>query len=391
MTAAPRPAKPPARKSATVRLIVVLGATVLLLGGVFGFEAFRAIMIKRFMASAHVPPQTISAAPAVVSEWQPQLKAVGSLRAVNGADLSLEVAGIVDKILFKSGADVAAGTLLLQLRADDDIAKLAALEASAGLAAETYARDQKQFKVQAVSKQQLDTDEANLKNARAQVDEQQAIVDKKFVRAPFAGHLGIRQVDVGQYLNAGATIVTLQALDPIFVDFTLPQQDLERIAVGQKVTARTDAYSGQSFTGTIDAINPKVDSATRNFQVRATLPNPGHRLLPGMYATVDIAVGAPQRYVTLPQTAIAYNPYGNTVFIVEQEGGGEKGAERLIAHQTFVTTGPTRGDQVAVLSGVKEGDTVVTAGQIKLRNGSPVAINDAVQPSDDAHPQPTEQ
>ena len=380
------PAEKPVRKRATLRMIVVVGATLIVLGGVFGFEGFRSLMIKRFMAAMPVPPQSVSAAPAAVTEWQPLLEAVGSLRAVNGADLSLEVSGIVDKILFKSGDDVAAGTLLLQLRAQDDIAKLASLEASAGLAATTYARDQKQFKVQAVSKQQLDTDEATLKNAQAQVDEQKAVVDKKFVRAPFAGHLGIRQVDVGQYLNAGAAIVTLQALDPIYVDFTLPQQDLDQIAVGQKVTATTDAFPGQTFAGTIDAINPKVDADTRNLQVRATIPNPDRKLLPGMYATVDIASGAPQRYVTLPQTAITFNPYGSTVFVVDDQGADDKGQKKLVARQTFVTTGQTRGDQVAVVSGVKEGETVVTAGQIKLRNGSPVTINNAVQPSNDPNP-----
>ena len=383
-------AQKPARKSATVRTLVVIGGTLLVLGGVFGFETFRSVMIKRFMASMPVPPQTVSAVPAPVTEWQPRLQAVGSLRAVNGADLSLEVAGIVDKILFKSGDDVAAGTLLLQLRAQDDIARLASLEASAGLAATTFARDQKQFKVQAVSKQQLDTDEAALKNAQAQVDEQKAVVDKKFVRAPFAGHLGIRQVDVGQYLNAGTAIVTLQALDPIYVDFTLPQQDLDQIAVGQKVTASSDAYPGQTFEGTIDAINPKVDANTRSLQVRATIPNPDRKLLPGMYATVDITTGAPQRYVTLPQTAITYNPYGSTVFIVDDQGTDAKGQKTLVARQTFVTTGQTRGDQVAVTSGVKEGKIVVTAGQIKLRNGAPVAINNAVQPADDINPLPVE-
>jgi len=382
----PSPAEKPVRKRATLRMIVVIGATLIVLGGVFGFEGFRSLMIKRFMAAMPVPPQSVSAAPAAVTEWQPLLEAVGSLRAVNGADLSLEVSGIVDKILFKSGDDVAAGTLLLQLRAQDDIAKLASLEASAGLAATTYARDQKQFKVQAVSKQQLDTDEATLKNAQAQVDEQKAVVDKKFVRAPFAGHLGIRQVDVGQYLNAGAAIVTLQALDPIYVDFTLPQQDLDQIAVGQKVTATTDAFPGQTFAGTIDAINPKVDADTRNLQVRATIPNPDRKLLPGMYATVAIASGAPQRYVTLPQTAITFNPYGSTVFVVDDQGADDKGQKKLVARQTFVTTGQTRGDQVAVVSGVKEGETVVTAGQIKLRNGSPVTINNAVQPSNDPNP-----
>ena len=185
-------------------------------------------------------------------------------------------------------------------------------------------------------------------------------------------------------------IVTLQALDPIFVDFYLPQQALDEIKVGQTVTAKVDTYPDQEFTGKITAINPKVDQNSRNVQVRATLDNADHKLLPGMFATVGIATGAPQRYVTLPQTAITYNPYGNTVYLVDDKGKDANGKPQLAARQTFVTTGATRGDQVAVLKGVKEGDTVVTAGQIKLRNGTPLIVNNTVQPSDDANPQPVD-
>jgi membrane fusion protein, multidrug efflux system len=204
------------------------------------------------------------------------------------------------------------------------------------------------------------------------------------LRAPFAGHLGIRAVDLGQYLNAGTAVVTLQALDPIYADFFLPQQALDQIKVGQAISARVDTYPGQHFAGKILAINPLVDASSRNVQVRAALGNPDRRLLPGMYATIDIDVGAPQQHITLPQAAIAYNPYGSTVFLVEQQGAAHT------AHQVFVTTGATRGDQVAVLSGVKPGDTVVTAGQMKLRNGSPVAIDNSVQPTSDSNPMPTD-
>jgi membrane fusion protein (multidrug efflux system) len=342
------------------------------------------------MAAFSNPPQTVSTAVAQVQPWQPTLESVGSLRAVNGADLSLEVAGIVDKVNFNSGDDVAAGTLLLQLRADDDIAKLHSLQATADLASSTYVRDQKQFKIQAVSQAALDIDAANLKNAQAQVAEQQAVVDKKFVHAPFAGHLGIRQVDIGQYLNAGTAIVTLQALDPIYVDFSLPQQALDQIAVGQSLTAKIDTYPDQSFAGTISAIDPKVDPDTRNIQLRATLANPDHKLLPGMYATVDISVGSPQNYVTLPQTAITYNPYGSTVYIVDDGGTDAQGKPQLVARQAFVSTGQTRGDQVAVTAGVKNGETVVTSGQIKLRNGSHLIVNNSVTPTDNPNPQPVD-
>jgi membrane fusion protein, multidrug efflux system len=244
----------------------------------------------------------------------------------------------------------------------------------------------KQFKIQAVSQANLDTDTANLKNANAQVAEQQAVLDKKTLRAPFAGHLGIRAVDLGQYLSAGTTIVTLQALDPIFMDFFVPQQSVDQIRIGQAVTVKIDAFKDQNFSGTISAINPKVDSSTRNVQVRATLKNPDHKLLPGMYATIDIATGAPQNYITLPQTAITYNPYGDTVYVVDNKGEQAGGKAQLIARQTFVTTGATRGDQVAVLKGVNNGDMIVTAGQIKLHNGSPVIINNSITPTADAAP-----
>jgi membrane fusion protein, multidrug efflux system len=367
------------------RMVIMLIAVGVVLGGVFGFQAFKAAMIKKFMSSMSAPPQTVSVAKAEYSEWQPQIEAVGSLRAVRGADLSLEVSGVVDSISFNSGDDVEQGAPLLKLRADDDAAKLVSLQATAELNEITYERDQKQFKIQAVSQATLDTDVANLKNAKAQVAQQQAILDKKFLRAPFAGHLGIRQVDLGQYLGAGTTIVTLQALDPIFLDFFVPQQAVDQIHIGQAVTVRIDAFKDQTFAGEISAVNPKVDASTRNIQVRATLKNPDHKLVPGMYATVEIATGAPQKYITLPQTAITYNPYGDTIYIVDSKAGPD-GKPQRTARQTFVTTGATRGDQVAVLKGVEAGDTIVTAGQIKLHNGSPILIDNSITPTADASP-----
>ena len=368
------------------RMIIMLVLVAVVLGLIFGFEAFRAKMIKQFLAGLGNPPQTVATGVAGVQAWQAQLKAVGSLRAVNGADLSLEVSGIVDQIQFKSGDDVKAGAPLLTLRAEDDVAKLQSLEAQSDLARITLDRDQKQLKVQAVSQQTIDTDAANLKNDKALADQQRAIVAKKFVKAPFDGHLGIRQVDIGQYLTAGTTIVTLQALDPIFVDFTLPQQALGQLKIGQKVTGLVDVYPGTTFTGELVAIDPKVDTATRNLSIRAAFKNPDHKLLPGMYATVQIDTGAPQQFVTLPQTAITYNAYGSTVFLVDDQGKDDKGQPTLQAKQTFVTVGDTRGDQVAILKGVKAGDQVVIAGQVKLRNGSPVIVNNSVVPSDDANP-----
>jgi membrane fusion protein (multidrug efflux system) len=222
------------------------------------------------------------------------------------------------------------------------------------------------------------------------VAQQQAIIDKKLLRAPFAGHLGIRAVDLGQYLGPGTVIVTLQALDPIFVDFFVPQQSVDQIELGQSIAVRVDAFKDRAFTGEISAINPKVDTGSRNVQIRATLKNPDHKLLPGMYATVDITTGSPKNYVTLPQTAITYNPYGDTVYIVDSKGTDAEGKPQLVARQTFIAVGPTRGDQVAVLKGVEEGDMIVTAGQIKLHNGSVVLIDNTVTPTADAAPVPVD-
>jgi membrane fusion protein (multidrug efflux system) len=313
------------------------------------------------------------------------------LRAVNGADLSAQVAGIVAAIHFESGADVKAGTLLVELASGDDVAKLQSLKAAAALAQLTLDRDQRQLKVQGVSQQVVDADTENLKSAQAQVTQQQVLVDYKFIKAPFDGRLGIRQVDLGQYLAAGTNMVTLQALDPIFVDFTLPQQNLDRIKVGQKVVAKVDTFPGRDFPGEIAAINPKVDLATRNVQVRARLANADRALLPGMYATVVIQVGAPARLVTLPQTAITYNSYGTSIFVVDEQGKDADGHPKLTARSVFVTPGETRGDQVAILSGVKEGDVVVSAGQNKLRNGAVVIVNNTIKPKIESNPSPVDQ
>jgi membrane fusion protein (multidrug efflux system) len=373
------------------RMVIMLVLVGAVLGAFFWFQSFKAMMIKNYMASMGSPPQTVATATAATQDWQPQIEAVGSLRAVNGADLAFEVSGIVTEINFNSGDDVEAGKILMRLRSDDDVSHLHALEATAELGEINYERDQQQFKIKAVSQATLDADAANLKNAKAQVAEQQAVLDKKALRAPFAGRLGVRAVDLGQFLSAGTPIVTLQALDPIYVDFFVPQQRLDQIKLGQDLVAKIDTYPDRTFPGTISAINPKVDASTRNVQVRATLKNAERILLPGMYATVDIAAGQSQRYVTLPQTAVTYNPYGETVFIVEEDGKDPKGQPHLVARQSFVTAGPTRGDQVAILTGVTDGQTVVTAGQIKLRNGSTVLIDNAIKPTADASPMPVDQ
>ena len=364
-------------------MLILVGAV---LGGLFGFKAFVDGKIKEAMAGMANMPQTVSATKAETSDWQPKIDAVGTLRAVRGAELSLEVPGVVETISFQSGDEVKAGQVLLILRKEDEEARLQSLEATAQLAQITYDRDLKQLKAQAISQAIVDNDEANLRNARAQVAVQKAILDKKTLRAPFDGKLGLRQVDLGQFLAAGTMIATLQSMNPIYVDFLLPQQAVAQIAVGDKVRARIDAFPGQTFGGEITAINPKIETSSRNVQVRATLPNPDQKLMPGMFAAVELDTGAPQRLVTLPQTAVSYNPYGSLVYIVDDKGKGADGKPELTARQVFVTTGATRGDQVAILKGVSEGDTVVTSGQIKLRNGVPVVVDNRAVPTNDAAP-----
>ena len=330
---------------------------------------------------AQEPAATVSTTVAHSSDWQDTLQAVGSVRAVRGADLAAEVSGVVDSVEFDSGRDVAAGTVLLRLRPNDDAAHLADLQAAADLAASNLARDTKQFRAQAVSQASVDADQSHLRSARAQVSQAQALAAEKIVRAPFAGRLGLRVVDQGQYLPAGTTIVTLQALDPIFVDFYVPQQALAQVQLGEDANLHVDAFPGRIFVARIAAISPKLDAASRMAQVRASLPNTDHTLMPGMFATVDLRVGAVHRYVTLPNTAIVYNPYGSLVYVVDHG----------TARQVIVRTGPTRGDQVAVTEGLHDGEVVVTAGQIKLRQGAQVVVNNSVQPSDDPNPHPAEE
>ncbi|MFL9866587.1 efflux RND transporter periplasmic adaptor subunit [Paraburkholderia fungorum] len=380
------------RKPMTKRMVIMLICVGLLLAALVGFNQFRSYMIGKFMASNAAPPSTVSAIVAGYQSWQPQLTAVGSLRAVRGVDVTTEVAGLVREVAFSSGQKAKAGQVLVRLNADSDVALLQSLQAAAELAQTVYTRDKAQYDIKAIAKAQLDADAADLKGKKAQVAQQAALVDKKTIRAPFAGRLGITTINPGQYLNPGDAIVTLQAIDPIFADFYLPQQQFGQLAIGQTIVVDTNAYSGQTFTGKILSMNPRVDSATRNIQIEATVDNHERKLLPGMYANVKIDAGAGQRYLTLPQTAITYNPYGATVFIVK--AGAQPNAQGKAlptAQQVFVTPGPTRGDQVAILKGVEAGMQVVTSGQLKLKNGTPLIINNSVQPADNPNPAPQEQ
>ncbi|MDE8348980.1 MAG: efflux RND transporter periplasmic adaptor subunit [Acidocella sp.] len=369
------------------RLIIMLLLVAVVLGAVFGFGAFKNVMIGKFLATLANPPQTVATITAAQSAWQPSINSVGSVVAINGANISSELSGIVDTINFKSGDNVPAGTLLATLRLNNDSAVLAQLQATAKLDAVTYQRDLKQLQADAVSQAQVDTDKATLDAAQAQVHAQQALIDEKQIKAPFAGTLGVRQVNVGQYLSAGTQIVTLQQLNPLFVDFYVPQQEIAQINVGQVVDVTVDAFADQAFAGKISAINAAVDTTTRSVQVRATIDNDKLLLRPGMFATVSVGVGTPDNFITLPQTCITYNPYGDTVYTVSHSKDAN-GKDTLLAHQVFVQVGDTRGDQIAITKGVNPGDVVVTAGQLKLHNGSIVTINNDVAVSNSPNPNP---
>lgn len=377
----------------TKRMFIMLGCVVLL---VAALALGKFLQIRQMIANSPTPgPQIVTATKVESLEWQPQLNAVGTLTAVRGVDLASEIAGLVREVRFKSGQDVQSGAVLVQLNADSDIAQLRSLEAAAELAATVLARDQAQLEAQGVSQAQVDADLADLKGKRALVAQQAALVAKKTIRAPFSGRLGITTVNPGQYLSPGDKIVTLQTVDPIYIDFFVPQKQLSGLSVGQALNLNNDAYSGVAFPGKISAINPKVDPATRNVQVEATVANAKRQLMPGMFADVKVDMGEKLRYLTLPQTAITYNPYGSTVFVLKPDEGkdarkDEKGNPQLVARQVFVTTGPTRGDQVAILKGLSVGQLVVTSGQLKLKNGTPVVVDNSVQPTNNLNPTPQE-
>ena len=373
------------RRSLTTRrlmilLPLVLIVTLILLPLPLGLMLWRGFPTQ--------PPATVSTITAQSQPWQAQIEVVGSLTASRGADLAAELPGVVEQVYFESGGEVRAGKPLLRLRATDETARLATLEAAAELAAINEARAQKLWAVQGIARADVDTATATLKSTRAAIAEQTALIEKKTVRAPFAGRLGIRNLNVGQYVNPGAVVATLQDLDPINFDFNVPQQMLDRIKVGQTVTLKVDGRPNDNFVGTIATIDPKVDTGTRNVAVRAMFKNEKTLLLPGMYATATIDTGNGANFITVPQTAVTFNPYGNIVYKVEKKT--VDGKETLIANQSFVTTGETRGDQVTILTGVTEGDVLVSAGQFKLQNGATITVNNEVQPSNDPNPRPLE-
>ncbi|QCM12987.1 efflux RND transporter periplasmic adaptor subunit [Agrobacterium deltaense] len=370
------------------RMVVMLIVIGLILGGIFGFQAFKNRAIATYLANLKAPPQIVSTITAAMSPWQTTLQSVGSFNAVEGASLSPQVQGIVQEVAFQDGQDVKKGDLVVQLLADQQIALLRQYQATEANAQIAHDRDTRLIAASTIAQSQVDSNLAVLRSAQAQVLAQQALIDQYSIRAPFDGRLGIKLVSLGQYLAAGTPVVTLQSLDPIQFDFSMPQQVLSQVKVGQDINVTIDAYGSQTFSGKITAINPLVDSQSRNLTIRASFSNSDHKLLPGMFGNVSVVVGEPQNYIALPQTAVTINPYGNVVYIITDKGAGEDGKPQLVADQRFVTTGQARGDQIAVIKGVNAGDVVVTSGQLKLSNGSPVVIDNTVQPSNDPHADP---
>lgn len=380
----------PGGEAMTKRMVVMLVIAGLLFGGIFGYKAFVARMTHKSMSTKGPPPVTVSTTQAEMQTWQPQLRAVGTVRALRGVDVTTEVAGLVKNIDFQSGEDVKKGQILVHLDTSEDEALLHSLQASAELAQTTYQRDKRQFAANAISEATLDSARFDLKSKKAQVAQQQALIAKKTIRAPFAGRVGISTVNPGQYLNPGTSIVTLQSFDIVYVDFYLPQQNLADIATEQTIIVTTNTYPGRTFQGRITAINPKVDPQSRNIQVEATIKNPTHGLVPGMFVMVEVRAGRVQHFLTLPQAAVTYNPYGDTVYVIQKKGQGPQGRPYLIAKQVFVTVGERRDDKVAILKGLREGETVVTGGQLKLKSGSPITINNSIQPDAAGAPAPTD-
>jgi len=364
-----------------LRFLLVL----LFLAAVAGSLAYLKYgQIQRDVAkfSQPMPAPTVTVATVRATRWEPALEAVGTVQAVHGVDVSNEVAGQVKEIRFESGAQVRAGDVLLRLDDAVDRADLEGLVAAEKLAEIKLARNRTLLRDRAVSQGDFDESSAQLDQARAQVKAKQATIDKKTIRAPFTGQLGIRQVDLGQYLKEGSPIVSLQALDPVYVDYTLPERHLSDLSAGQGVRVRAAPYPDQTFEGSIRAISPGIDRGTRTVVIRGQFKNPDLKLRPGMFARVSTLLPVQDGVPTLPREAITYNTYGDSVFLIEEKDG------KPIAQRRQVKTGAVRGDEVAVLSGLVPGDRVVSAGQVKLRNGQEVAIQatEAAQPGGHSPP-----
>lgn len=375
------------------RMMWMLIGTGIVFGGVFGMKWFGGKMMNQYFDNMPMPPAVVSSATAKSETWAASLSGVGTVVASNGADVTTESGGIIAALHFESGARVKKGDLLVTLSAGTERADLARLQAQADLAKSEFARLERLYKLDAISKSELDRAQADLSAARAGADAQRAKLAQKQIRAPFSGQLGIRQVNVGQYLSAGTPIVSLQAINPVFVDFTLPEQNQAAVEKGQTVTVVVDSQPGRTFSGVISAIEPMMDSKTRNFKVRARFDNADEALRPGLFARASIGLAKTASVVTIPQTSVSYNPYGNSVYVIQSVKGKDadgKVNDELVVRRRFIKTGETRGDLVVVTDGLKAGEQVATSGLLKLQNDSKVKINNTVQPSASATPTPTD-
>lgn len=336
------------------------------------------------------PPEIVTSAPVQADSWETLLTSVGSLDAVQGVTVTAEVTGKVVRIAFEPGSRVAAGDLLVQQDVSAETAQLRSAEASADLARINFERSKKLLPDKVISQSAYDNAQAQLTQAKAQVDNIRAVIAKKTIRAPFAGRLGIRQVNLGQIIKEGQAIVTLQSLDPIFVNFQIPQQQLALIRTGLQVRVTSDAMPGRVVDGEITAINPEVDAATRNIRVQATLTNPDEQLRPGMYANVAVVLPAKTDVLAIPETAVLYAPYSDSVFVIEEKKDENGKPAGKTVRQQFVRLGEKRGDYIAVTSGLKVDETVVSTGVFKLRNGQTVVVDNKLAPEFKLAPKPAE-
>jgi len=368
------------------RMLIMLAIAALVIAAIGAWKAMQIRAAIAQYAKFAPPPTAVTTTVAVRERWQPVLSAVGSLRAVNGVTVSTDLAGIISQISFQSGTTVKKGDLLVKLDSRQEEAQLRSAEAHRDLAKLSLERQRSLVADGAVSRSDYDTAESEFRQATAAVDDARAMIDRKTIVAPFDGMVGIRQVDLGQYLNVGAPIVALQSLDPIYVEFALPQQDLEQIAAGKALRITAAGLSAEKFDGQITAIDSRLDDATRNLTVQGTIRNPLGRLRPGMFVNVEVLLPE-QSAIFIPASSISYAPYGDSVFVVKDKHGPDGSAGREVRQQ-FVKLGPARGDQVTVVSGVKEGDEVVSSGAFKLRGGAAVQVNNKVQPGNEANPNP---
>lgn len=372
------------------KIILALIGVLLLVGSLAGLKVLQFQTMFAQGANFTPPPETVTTAEVTRDTWQPTLTAVGSIAPVQGVMLSAEVAGTVKQIAFESGANVRAGELLVELDSGVEQAQLRSAVASAELARANLVRARDLRGKNMVSQADLDSANAQAKQADAQIDNIRAVIEKKTIRAPFAGRAGIRQVNLGQFLDTGASIVTLQSLDPVYVNFSLPQQRLAQLKTGLTVRVTTDAFPDRDFEGKLTAINPEVETVTRTVRMQATLANSSGLLRPGMYVDVAAVLPTTEQVLMIPATAVLYAPYGDSVFVVEDKKDEKTGAVDKVLNQQFVRLGKTRGDFVVVDSGLSAGQTIVTTGLFKLRNGMAVVVDNKLAPDFQINPKPTD-